>query len=536
MTTTAFVDNSTDLTAAQLNTAFGDSAALGEANTFLDTQTYQGKLVQTPGAGTNNNTPFLQAADLVGDYITVTGTLVTPVPTSATLTASLLPGVAYAGGQRVSLAAAVANTYPDSSDTYVDLTSAGALVYSSVANGATAPAVAANSLRLEKVVTAPITSPMPTITASTAAGTLAAGTYAYGIVAHDGTGYGVLSAVATITTSATGENVLTWSLPLNYTTFDVYGRTSGATNLLVSGLTTSTWTDNGSINPGAAPPSTATSNAIQTVDVLAPLSPTVAAGVGNYGGVLADYPSGTLPTTCWGKAVQARSGATLTLPAVNPPAGSKLVLYGEGQFYVASNSGQFLYSPVIGAINTNGPITINVSDGGWIEITAGGNGGEYDITGGSLLVFQNTSPSFKNSPQIPEATAGGGATNLTQVQNLIISNTPYDIVGGFSGSGTSNQIVLLLPVVRSLTFPNALAGSVGIAGTAFTAAATYTITVNGTTVGTIAFAASGTVPTFTTSSTSGFTAAPGDTIEVTGPATADSSGANVTFTLMGGLA
>jgi hypothetical protein len=51
------------------------------------------------------------------------------------------------------LQAAVANTYPTSSDTYVDFSYNGLLTYSSVANGASAPAVAADSLRLEKVVT-----------------------------------------------------------------------------------------------------------------------------------------------------------------------------------------------------------------------------------------------------------------------------------------------------------------------------------------------------------------------------------------------
>ncbi len=149
-----------DTTAKQFKVGDGTSAwtALpylslntGLANTWTAEQTFGATIAQAPGQGANNETPFLQAGDLVSDYV-VSG-LLTPVPSTASLSGTLAAGTAYVLGQRTVLQTAVAYTYAASSDTYVDLSYSGVLTYSAVANGATAPAVAADSLRLEKVVT-----------------------------------------------------------------------------------------------------------------------------------------------------------------------------------------------------------------------------------------------------------------------------------------------------------------------------------------------------------------------------------------------
>lgn len=91
----------------------------------------------------------LNEADLYSDFV-VNGLT---TPQGATLTATLTAGSAYVLGTRVTLAAAVPYTYLASSDTYVDLSDTGVLTYVPVSNGAAAPAITANSLRLEKVVT-----------------------------------------------------------------------------------------------------------------------------------------------------------------------------------------------------------------------------------------------------------------------------------------------------------------------------------------------------------------------------------------------
>lgn len=254
------------------STGNGTGAGLAGNNTWSGVQTFGAAISQPPGDGANNQTPLFQTADGIDDYV-VNG-LTIPVPSPISPTGDLQPGVAYVIGQRNVLSAAVANTYPQATDTYVDLSNAGALTYVSVANGATEPAVTANSLRLDKVVTS-ITPPpaAPTLASSTAAGTLAAGTYTYELVGNDGTGNTLPSGSTAITTTATGEVTVSWTFPTNVTSMDVYGRVAGSLGLLASGITATSWTDDGSVAVGAAPPTTATSNYISATSQIATTNP-----------------------------------------------------------------------------------------------------------------------------------------------------------------------------------------------------------------------------------------------------------------------
>jgi hypothetical protein len=150
--------------------------------------------------------------------------------------------------------------------------------------------------------------------------------------------------------------------------------------------------------------------------------------LGSYNQVIADFATGTLPSTCWGGIVQVRGGATVTLPTTNPPSGSKVVLFVSGTqgFTVASNSNQYIYAPQLGLNSTTGPTSFAVVAGGWIELISRGNG-EYDVTGGSSLIFQNTAPAFTNPLVVPNATASNQAVNWAQAGTQILS---------FSTSGT----------------------------------------------------------------------------------------------------
>ena len=253
-------------------TGNGTGASLSGNNTWSGVNTFGTTLNQTAGEGSGNETPLFQTADGIDDYV-VNG-LTIPVPSPISPTGDLQTGVAYVIGQRNVLSAAVANTYPQASDTYVDMSNTGTLTYASVANGGTEPAVTANSLRLNKVVTS-ITPPpgAPTLAASTAAGTLAAGTYTYELVGYDGTGKTLPSASTAITTTATGEVTVSWTFPTNVTSMDVYGRVAGSLGLLASGVTATSWTDDGSVAVGAAPPTTATSNYISATSQLATTNP-----------------------------------------------------------------------------------------------------------------------------------------------------------------------------------------------------------------------------------------------------------------------
>ena len=129
------------------NGTFGFYAANGRytlnvTGTGLPTRTVPDLILQDPDE-------LLTVGDLLNDWVAA-GLL--PSDPGAVLAMTTPAGVAYILGKRVSKIA-TGKTYTASKDTYVDLSSLGAYTYSEVTNGGAAPAVAANSMRLFKVVT-----------------------------------------------------------------------------------------------------------------------------------------------------------------------------------------------------------------------------------------------------------------------------------------------------------------------------------------------------------------------------------------------
>ena len=348
------------LTAADLNADFAECAAVSSANTFGADQTFDDAINQTASAGANNETPLLNASDVFSDFI-ASGMQWT-LPSPASLTSSMNAGVSYLNGQRTIVPAISSNTFPASSDTYVSFNNSGNANYASVANGATAPTVPSGYVQTAKVVTSPIISPTPTLSASTAAGTLVAGTYEYQLVAYDATGYGLPSTAVSITTTATGEVILTWVNPLNETSMSIYGRVAGSIGLLASGVTGTTWTDTGANSVGAAAPTTATSNAVQGIYPLLRLRPAIRVSVLDYG---AD-PTGN---TYSDEAFYAAVNAALALGSTG------FVYIPSGQYYLSHN-----FSP----INISQPISI-YGDGysSLIVVESGPANCVFHVTGGA---------------------------------------------------------------------------------------------------------------------------------------------------------
>lgn len=85
----------------------------------------------------------------VGDSQIVSGLI---PATSVDLDTTIAEGVAYIQGLRVALNDTPV-TLTASKDIYIDISSSGLITYVEVANGAPAPAVTANNLRISKVVT-----------------------------------------------------------------------------------------------------------------------------------------------------------------------------------------------------------------------------------------------------------------------------------------------------------------------------------------------------------------------------------------------
>ena len=100
----------------------------------------------------------------------------------------------------------------------------------------------------------------------------------------------------------------------------------------------------------------------------------------------------------------------------------------------------------------------------------------------------------------------------------------------FAGIPTASQTVTVLATEAAI-LPIGLSSSSAKAGTAATASTVFTIKHNGTSVGTITFAISGTVGTFSFTGT--VNVAIGDTLQVVAPASPDATLADINVLLEG---
>lgn len=107
---------------------------------------------------------------------------------------------------------------------------------------------------------------------------------------------------------------------------------------------------------------------------------------------------------------------------------------------------------------------------------------------------------------------------------------PYDFSFSIVGTTINGEKIPVI-IVRASTIPINATGSLAIATVAATASTVFLIKQNGTQIGTITFAASGTTGTF--SFPSAVTFAVGDVLEIDGPANADATLANIAITLKG---
>ena len=105
-------------------------------------------------------------------------------------------------------------------------------------------------------------------------------------------------------------------------------------------------------------------------------------------------------------------------------------------------------------------------------------------------------------------------------------------IGTFiAGKPGASEKLIRFKTPKAFTLPVALTGSQFVAEVAATASTTFTITKNGTSIGTLAFAASGTVPTITFATATAFVV--GDVLGLNAPATADATLADISFTFAG---
>lgn len=109
---------------------------------------------------------------------------------------------------------------------------------------------------------------------------------------------------------------------------------------------------------------------------------------------------------------------------------------------------------------------------------------------------------------------------------------PYDVALQADGEPEASAVLIRYVFPRAAVFADEFSGSYGIAAVAATAQTILTVNKNGSSVGTITFAASGTTGTFVTTGTTVSFAA-GDIITITAPASPDTTLADLAITLAG---
>lgn len=106
---------------------------------------------------------------------------------------------------------------------------------------------------------------------------------------------------------------------------------------------------------------------------------------------------------------------------------------------------------------------------------------------------------------------------------------PYDLLMYFPGVPAASQVMGRIIVPRAITLPASLSGSYASSITSAAAATTLTLAKNGSSIGTVNFAAGSSTATFTFTSSVSFAA--GNILTLTNQAPADSALANVSLSL-----
>jgi hypothetical protein len=126
----------------------------------------------------------------------------------------------------------------------------------------------------------------------------------------------------------------------------------------------------------------------------------------------------------------------------------------------------------------------------------------------------------------------GTGYNGTNVQAVLEELALPTLLIFAAGTFVANEVLWAQKFTKGWKLPTSLTGSYATLLTAATGSTTFTLKKNGTSIGTIVFAASGTVATFTFASPIAFVA--GDVLTLTAPGTPDGTAAGLHVSLLGG--
>lgn len=131
-------------------------------------------------------------------------------------------------------------------------------------------------------------------------------------------------------------------------------------------------------------------------------------------------------------------------------------------------------------------------------------------------------------------TAGSPTTGVPTFRALVQADLPaqpYDVGGAVTGVPSASAVLMRYPFPRAVVFPVSLTLSRGVAGVAATAQTDFDLKKNGSSFGTMRFAAAGTTASFISAGGASFAA--GDILTVVAPASPDATLSDVGFSLAG---
>lgn len=192
-----------------------------------------------------------------------------------------------------------------------------------------------------------------------------------------------------------------------------------------------------------------------------------------------------------------------------------------------------------GTLSGSGPYTMSRG-----TPVASSNGGSLIALGGTSTIFCDADTSFleelatyvevngtvENVSTI-NFSSGLIGTVTGDVLTVALGPQPYDIIAFNPGTLSNGQVVYQAEMVRNVVLPQNLTGSLASCIAAATASATLVISNNGSSIGSLNFAASATSGTFIFPSA--VTLVAGNVLAITNQATADATLGSITFTITG---
>lgn len=252
-------------------------------------------------------------------------------------------------------------------------------------------------------------------------------------------------------------------------------------------------------------------------------------------------------------------GGTVTISGGDVGGGSGL--YGLAGGVTIIGGGAASTADGSGLYGANGPVTItggpgsgSYPNGGSVTISGGTgnnsagsvliNGGTGTNGGGAVILSTAPTSALVQRLKILATGAwsvGTGDTNYGSSRQVLTSNgnaaptwstQPYDLALTISGKPDASAVVLSFVAVRAFTLPSSFTGSRATTGLVATDAATFTISKNGASIGTLQFAAAASTGTFSGSAGS---FAAGDVLTITAPSTQDTTLSNISLVLVANL-